>query len=102
MRYYLISDSNDTILGMRLAGIEGTLVHNRDEVAEAIELAASDPSVGILLISEKCAAMCPDHVSEIKNTLKSPLLVEIPDRHGTGRAADSITRFIRESIGIKI
>ena len=31
-----------------------------------------------------------------------PLVVEIPDRHSTGRASDSITRYIREAIGVKL
>ncbi len=102
MRYYLISDNTDTLLGMRLAGIDGVQVNNTADVRSAVRSAVADESIGILLISEKCAGMCPELVSEIKNTIKSPLLVEIPDRHGTGRTPDSITRYIRESIGIKL
>ena len=36
MRFYLISDNNDTRLGMRLAGIEGVVVHEPDEVNRAL------------------------------------------------------------------
>ena len=36
------------------------------------------------------------------STAPAPLIVEIPDRHGGGRAKDSITRYVREAIGIKI
>ena len=32
MRFALISDNHDTYLGMRLAGIEGVIVHDRDGV----------------------------------------------------------------------
>ena len=87
---------------MRLAGIEGRLVHNRDEVRNAIATAAADPTIGILLINETCASLCPELINELKLTLSTPLLVEIPDRHGTGRSSDSITRYIHESIGVKI
>lgn len=31
-----------------------------------------------------------------------PLVVEIPDRHSTGRSSDSITRYIREAHGVKL
>ena len=31
-----------------------------------------------------------------------PLLVEIPDRHGTGRRKDFITSYITEAIGLKL
>ena len=33
---------------------------------------------------------------------KMPLLVEIPDRHGTGRSKDFITSYITEAIGLKL
>ena len=32
MRFYLISDNVDTQVGMRLAGIEGVVVHEPEEV----------------------------------------------------------------------
>lgn len=32
MKLYLISDNIDTQMGMRLAGVEGVVVHERDEV----------------------------------------------------------------------
>ena len=56
----------------------------------------------ILLINEKLSALCPERVDALKRTALRPLLVEIPDRHHTHRAPDSITRYIREAIGIKV
>lgn len=37
MKMYLISDNIDTYTGMRLAGVEGVVVHERDELREALE-----------------------------------------------------------------
>ena len=34
---YLISDNIDTLTGMRLAGVEGVIVHEHDELKEALE-----------------------------------------------------------------
>jgi len=31
-----------------------------------------------------------------------PIIIEIPDRHGTRRPPDFLTRNIKESIGVKI
>ena len=31
MKMYLISDNVDTLTGMRLAGVDGIVVHKRDE-----------------------------------------------------------------------
>ena len=42
MKMYLISDNVDTLTGMRLAGVDGIVVHKRDELKEAIEKAMSD------------------------------------------------------------
>ena len=102
MRFFLICDNHDTAVGMRLAGIEGVIVHGKDEVRQAVIDAAADSTIGILLINENCASSCRELIDELKLTLSTPLLVEIPDRHGTGRSPDSITRYIRESIGIRI
>ena len=38
----------------------------------------------------------------IKLKRKLPLLVEIPDRHGTGRKKDFITSYVNEAIGLKL
>ena len=31
-----------------------------------------------------------------------PIIVEIPDRHGSRRPPDFLTKYIKESVGIKI
>ncbi len=102
MRYFVISDNSDTLTGLRLAGIEGILCHSREETLTAIAQAEADETIGVLLINEKLAALCPERVDALKRTAMRPLLVEIPDRHHTHRAPDSITRYIREAIGIKV
>ena len=48
MKMYLISDNVDTLTGMRLAGVDGVVVHERNELREAIENAMSDKTVGII------------------------------------------------------
>ena len=45
MKMYLISDNLDTLTGMRLAGVDGIVVHERDELKETIEKAMSDPEI---------------------------------------------------------
>ena len=37
MKFYLISDNTDTLMGMRLAGIEGVVAHEEDEVISVLE-----------------------------------------------------------------
>ena len=102
MKYFVITDSTDTQVGLRLAGMEGVVVREEFEARRAIEQAARDPEIGVLLITEKLAALCADQIAPLKLTAQRPLVVEIPDRHSAGRSSDSITRYIREAIGVKI
>lgn len=102
MKFFLISDNIDTAAGMRLAGIEGVVVHEEGEVHNALQGAMDDPEIGIVLMTERLVALCPDLVYDLKLNRNQPLIVEIPDRHGSGRSKDSITRYVREAIGLKI
>ena len=102
MKYFVITDSTDTQVGRRLAGIEGVVVREESQVRSAVEAAAADPEIAVLLITEKLAALCGDLIIPMKQSAQRPLVVEIPDRHSAGRSPDSITRYIREAIGVKL
>ena len=84
MKMYLISDNIDTWTGMRLAGVEGAVVHEKQELKAEID------------------KVLADIIDHIRLERKLPLIVEIPDRHGTGRAPDFITSYVNEAIGINI
>jgi len=99
---YLISDNTDTLTGLRMVGIPGTVAHTADEFTAALESVLQNPDIGILLVNEKLAKLYPEPVRDIKLNRSVPLLVEIPDRHGTGRAPDFITAYVREAIGVKL
>ena len=102
MKYFVITDSTDTQVGLRLAGIQGVVVREPSQVRDPVQAAAADKEIGVLLITEKLAAQCRDLIDPMKLTAQRPLVVEIPDRHSAGRAPDSITRYIREAIGVKL
>ena len=102
MKMYLISDNVDTQTGMRLAGVEGVVVHERDELRRALETTLADKSIGIILLTEKFGREFPDIIDDVKLNHKLPLIIEIPDRHGTGRKADFITSYVNEAIGLKL
>lgn len=102
MRFYLISDNVDTMVGMRLAGITGVLVHEDAETRKALKDAIKMEDVAVILMTERLVHLCSDLVYDLKLNCKRPLIVEIPDRHGNGRSKDSITRYVRDAIGVKI
>lgn len=102
MKFFVISDNIDTVTGMRLAGIDGVVVHSQNAVRSRIEQAAQDESIGILLITERLVPMCPELIYDIKLNRRRPLIVEIPDRHSAGRSKDSIKKYVRDAIGVKV
>lgn len=102
MKMFLISDNGDTLTGMRLAGVEGVVVRTREELREALEKALADKELGILLLMERFGREFPELIDDVKLHHRLPLIVEIPDRHGTGRAPDFITSYVNEAIGLKL
>ena len=97
MKMFLISDNVDTQTGMRLAGVEGVVVHEREELYDTLQKTLADKEIGIILLTEKFGKEFPDILEDVRLNL-----IEIPDRHGTGRAPDFITSFVNESIGLKL
>ncbi|MEG1943603.1 MAG: V-type ATP synthase subunit F [Angelakisella sp.] len=102
MRFYLLSDNVDTQMGMRLAGIEGEVLHEEQEVRKRLSQIMSDKEVGVVLMTNKLISLCPDLVDDLKLNCKKPLIVEVSDRHGAGQLSESITRYVREAVGINI
>ncbi|MGN0650728.1 MAG: V-type ATP synthase subunit F [Oscillospiraceae bacterium] len=102
MKFYLISDNADTLMGMRIAGIEGEIVHSAEQTVAALEKAFTDEEIAIVLLTEKLVEMCRDRVYEYKLSRTRPLIVEIPDRHGSSDITAAISRYVEEAIGIKL
>ena len=92
MKMFLISDNVDTLTGMRLAGVEGCIVHERAELRKALEDAIANKENGIILLTEKFGREFPDIIDDVRLNRRLPLLIEIPDRHGTGRSACTVRR----------
>jgi len=102
MKFFLLSDNVDTLTGMRLAGINGVLVHEREEILAAFDEACSRNDIGIILMTELLAEKVPEELKEIRLDASKPIITIIPDRHGERRRSDYITNYIKESIGLKI
>ena len=98
----MICDNVDTQVGLRLAGIKGVVVHTREEVISELNKVKEDKEIGIIIITEKLSSLVKGEINEIKLGMGIPLVVEIPDRHGTSRNKESITKYVKESIGLKI
>ena len=102
MKAYCLSDNMDTIMGMRLAGIEGEVLHEQEEVKKRLEELIQDPDIAVILMTTKTISLCVEQVSQYKLHLPKPLIVEISDRHGSSKIGETIDQYISEAIGIKL
>lgn len=102
MKMFLISDNVDTYTGMRLAGVPGVVIHSQKHLREQLTLAFTDKDLGVLLITEKLGRKFPEIIDEVKLNRRLPLIVEVPDRHGTGRDSNFIMNYVNEAIGLKL
>ncbi len=102
MKCFLISDNHTTLAGMRLAGVEGVVVHEREEILNELKKARASDDIGIVIITELAAEKIKNELDTMKCSSGLPIIIEIPDRHGTRRSPDFLTRNIKESIGVKI
>jgi V/A-type H+-transporting ATPase subunit F len=101
MRSFLISDNKDTIIGLRLANIQGVLAETKEQIEKHFFQAIKDKEIGIIIITEKVFNQIKEEVLELKKSDDSKLIVTIPDRTGLSDK-NFIMKYIKESIGIKI
>lgn len=101
MKSFLICDDAQTLIGMRLAGVQGVIMTDRDAVLDLVQEKIKDPEIGIIIISKPIMQLAEKEIMALKLKSKYTLIVEIPGSDST-YDNDYITRHIRESIGIKI
>ena len=102
MKFFLLSDNVDTVTGMRLAGIEGIVVHEAEETEKALLEAMDNKDIAVILMTEKLIDLIEDKVNELKLARPSPIISEIPDRHATAKISDTISEYLAEAVGIHL
>ena len=102
MRMFLLSDNVDTLIGMRLAGVEGVVLHEEPELREKLAELLEEEDIAVILITYRLISLIRETVNELKLNRTRPLIVEIPDRHGNGSIGDSISRYVSDAIGVTV
>lgn len=101
MKTFILSDHDDAIIGMRLAGVEGLLIKGKDEAERALEEVLENQEIQILMVSDNVNALLEEKLLDIKINKTQPLIVEISTKNGMQRP-DNLTNVIKESIGLRI
>ena len=95
-----MSDNVDTLMGMRMSGIDGVVLHQEDEVRDKLNALLKEDDIAVILITSTLVNLIRETIYDLKLHRSQPLIIEIPDRHGNGRTKDSITRYVKEAIGV--
>ncbi len=101
MKLYLICDNTDTAAGMRLAGIEGVIVHDEQSASQALSDALKDEDISIILMNSTLCSACESTVRAFRRAHSTPVITEIPDRNSSS-TGNSLADYIRDTIGISI
>lgn len=102
MRFYLLSDNVDTLVGLRLVGIEGEVIHEKNHLVQKLKEIIKDDSIAIVLLTTKVVLLAPELISELKLRNENPLFIEIPDRHGKSEMGESVDDYVSKAIGVKL
>jgi V/A-type H+-transporting ATPase subunit F len=101
LKFYVIGD-RDTVLGFRLAGIEGQVVNSPEETKTALDKAFQIEDIGIIVIPERVAQTIRTVVDQYIYKTTFPLIIEIPDRLGPVEGRKSVRDMIRQAVGIHL
>lgn len=101
-KFYCFSDSLDALVGMRLVGIEGEIVHDREVFLKRLEEVIIDPTISMVLITTNLIDLAPDVISELKLRDTHGLIVEIPDRHGHAKIGEKIDAYVSKAVGVNL
>ena len=71
-------------------------------VLKELEKAMHDSEIAIVLITTKLIETCPEIISDLKLRILKPLIVEVPDRHGSSKIGETLDRYVSEAIGVKL
>ena len=99
MRLSVIGDE-DTVVGFRFAGVEGTVVRDTEEASRALARAV-ERDEGLVIIPQQVAEMIRQDIDRLRFGAALPLIVEIPGPEGPGGGLPSLFRLIRQAVGVK-
>lgn len=101
MESYLISDNEETLVGMQMAGVVGEILIEPDLVLKKIDSLMENPEIGMIILTQKIKSSIEDEIMDRKLRSRGTLIVEIPGPNDESKP-DFITRYIRDSIGLKL
>ncbi len=101
MKSIVLAEQKETIVGLRLAGIEGVLIKDVKQVISQVEGFINDPAIGTIMITQRLYDENRSDLDEIKLKLKEKMLIRIPG-FNEKMEESLIYKHIKESVGLKL
>lgn len=101
MKLFLLSNDNDTLTGLRLAGIDGCLITDEASLDAALEQLSKRQDIAVILVTRSLSVRYPARIDEMKRDAKT-LVSEIPDMANPTVDTDAITRYIAAAVGTAV
>jgi V/A-type H+-transporting ATPase subunit F len=102
MKIAVVADE-DTVTGLKLAGVNETFIINSPEEAESKIRSLSDRAdIGLIIITEQIGVKIRKLISDIiKKGI--PIILEIPDKTGPLKGVeDPIRELVKKAVGVDI
>ncbi len=100
MKALVVSDSQEALVGFRLAGVPGRLV-DEGNVASAVDEALGDKELALLIFTERVASWITTTLRELRLEGRPPLVVEVPGPEGSRRGGGFLDNFLGDALGVK-
>ncbi len=100
MRPFCIADE-DTVRGLRLAGVRGEAVSTAQEAAAALARARQRPDCALLVVTEQVSTLLGPALADLRAGCDRPAVVQIPGPAGPSGAAGpgGLGRLLRSVVG---
>jgi V/A-type H+/Na+-transporting ATPase subunit F len=101
LKFFVIGD-DDTVLGFRLAGVEGAAVHDAASARKSLAQAIGDKGIGVIVMPERVAGWIRPEVDGHLFKAEFPLIIEVPDIQGPVEGRKSVKDMIRAAVGVQL
>lgn len=77
MKMFCISDTLEPALGLKLSGVESSVLNDKDKIDKKIDEILENSEIGILVVTENIYKISMEKFEDIKKFRRIPLIVKI-------------------------
>lgn len=101
MRLHVLG-GRDLVVGFRLAGLDGEVLERPEEMPAAVERAAADPEVGIIVVSSAVARASEGVLERLRVRQGFPIVVEVAEPGEPPRDPEALMKFVGQAVGLRL